>query len=95
MSACVIVDIEVADLAGYEAYKHIAPPALILYGSKYLARGGLNETREGDWQTQRLVIQEFKSIEWAKAWLNSPEYAPARAMLLKFAKSKMTVVEGA
>jgi uncharacterized protein (DUF1330 family) len=94
MSAYVIVDVEVTDPVGYEEYKKLAPPAVALYGGKYIARGGKNETLEGDWQPNRLVILEFPSMEQAKAWLNSPEYAPARAMRHKFAKSRMMVVEG-
>jgi uncharacterized protein (DUF1330 family) len=65
-----------------------------LYGGKYVARGGKNETLEGAWQPNRLVILEFPSMEQAKAWVNSPEYAPARALRHKYAKSKMVVVEG-
>jgi uncharacterized protein (DUF1330 family) len=95
MTAYVIVDVEVTDPAGYEEYKKLAPPAVALYGGKYLARGGKNESLEGDWKAQRLVILEFESIEKARAWVNSPEYAPARAMRHKYAKSKMIVVEGA
>jgi uncharacterized protein (DUF1330 family) len=94
MTAYVIVDIEVTDPAGYEEYKKLAPPAVTLYGGKYIARGGNTETLEGDWHSNRLVILEFPSAEQAKAWLNSPEYAPARSMRHKYAKSKMMVVEG-
>ena len=95
MTAYVIVDIEVTDPAGYEEYKQLAPAAVKRYGGKYLARGGKNETLEGAWRSQRLVILEFESMERAKAWLDSPEYAPARALRHKYAKSKMIVVEGA
>jgi uncharacterized protein (DUF1330 family) len=94
MSAYVIVDIEVTDPAGYEAYKKLAPAAVTLYGGKYVARGGPSETLEGDWQPRRLVILEFPSVEQAKAWLNSPEYAPAKALRHQYATSKMVVVEG-
>ncbi|MCX6068370.1 MAG: DUF1330 domain-containing protein [Chloroflexi bacterium] len=94
MTAYIIVDIEVTDPAGYADYKELAPAAVSLYGGKYIARGGKNETLEGEWHTNRLVILEFPSSEQAKAWLNSPEYAPARALRHKYAKSKMIVVEG-
>ena len=94
MSAFVIVDIEVTEPAGYEEYKKLAPPAVALYGGKYVARGGKNETLEGEWRPDRLVILEFPSMEQAKAWVNSAEYAPARAMRHKYARSKMGVVEG-
>jgi uncharacterized protein (DUF1330 family) len=95
LSAYVIVDIEVTDLVGYEEYKKLAAAAVKLYGGKYLARGGPNETLEGDWKAKRLVILEFESVEKARTWLNSPEYAPARALRHKYARTNMVVVEGA
>jgi uncharacterized protein (DUF1330 family) len=94
MTAYVVVEVEVIDLAGYEEYKKLSPAAVKLYGGKFLARGGPNETLEGDWRPQRLVILEFESMERAKAWVNSPEYAPARALRHMYAKSEMVVVEG-
>jgi uncharacterized protein (DUF1330 family) len=94
MTAFVIVDVEVIDLQGYAQYKELAQSTVTLYGGRYLARGGKNETLEGDWHANRLVILEFPSTEQAKSWLNSPEYAPARALRHEYAKSRMLVVEG-
>lgn len=94
MAAYVIVDIEITGPEGYAEYKNLAPAAVALYGGKYIARGGQTETLEGDWQPKRLVILEFPSIDQAKAWLNSPEYAPARALRHRYAKSNMVVIEG-
>lgn len=94
MTAYVVVDITVNDPEGYAEYKNLAPAAVALYGGRYIARGGQTETLEGDWQPQRLVILEFPSIEQAKAWLHSPEYAPARALRHQYANSKMVVIEG-
>lgn len=94
MSAYVIVDVNVKDPQGYAEYKELAQAAVALYGGKYLARGGKTESLEGDWQSGRLVILEFSTLEQAKTWLNSPEYAPARALRHKYASSKMIVVEG-
>ncbi len=92
MSTYVIVDIEVTDPAGYEEYKKLAPAAVALYGGRYLARGGPNEILEGDWHPQRLVILEFDNMERAKAWVNSPEYAPARGLRHKYASSRMVAI---
>jgi len=94
MTAYVIVDIEVTDSEGYKEYAALAPDTVKLYGGKYIARGGPNETLEGDWKAKRLVILEFPSVEQAKTWLNSPEYAPVRALRHKYAHSNMVVVEG-
>jgi uncharacterized protein (DUF1330 family) len=95
MTAYVIVDIEVIDPEGYKDYVKLAPEAVKFYGGKYIARGGQNETPEGEWQAKRLVILEFPSVGQAKNWLNSSEYAPARALRHKYAKTNMVVVEGA
>ena len=94
MTAYVIVEIEVTDPVRYEEYKKIAPAIVESFGGKYLARGGRTETLEGDWQAKRLVILEFESIERAKQWLNSHEYAPVRALRHRYARSNMVVVEG-
>lgn len=94
MTAYVIVDIEVTDPAGYEEYKKLAAPTVAAHGGKYIVRGGAVETLEGDWAIHRLVILEFESVARAKQWLNSPEYAPARQLRHKYARSKMIVVEG-
>jgi len=94
MTAYVIVDIEVTDPEGYKEYVKLAPEAVKLYGGKYIARGGPNEILEGDWQAKRLVILEFPSVEQAKNWLNSEEYAPARKLRHQNARTNMVVVEG-
>ena len=95
MTAYVIVDIDVNDPVGYEEYKKLAPPAVALYGGKYIARGGRTEVLEGDWSPSRLVILQFESIEQAKKWLNSPEYSEAKAMRHRTASSNMVVIDGA
>ena len=94
MSAYVIFDIDVTDPDGYKEYAKLAPATVASYGGRYLARGGANETLEGDWHAKRLVILEFADVDKAKAWLNSSEYAPARKLRQQYAKSKAVVVEG-
>lgn len=94
MSAYVIVDIDVTDPAVYEEYKKLAPATIAAYGGKYLARGGKSEILEGTWSPKRLVILEFENMARAKAWVNSPEYAPAKEMRHRSANGNMVLVEG-
>jgi uncharacterized protein (DUF1330 family) len=94
MTAYVIVDIDVVDAEGYKDYVKAAPATVAHFGGRYIARGGANETLEGGWHAKRLVILEFPSAERAKAWLNSAEYAPARALRHKYARTNMVLVEG-
>ena len=94
MSAYVIVDIEVIDPVRYEEYKELAAPTVAAYGGRYVVRGGATETLEGDWVPKRLVVLEFESVEQAKAWWSSPEYAPAKALRQETAHTQMVVAAG-
>ncbi len=94
MSAYVIVEIDVQDAEGYARYREMAPASIAQYGGKYLARGGKTEVLEGEWQPKRLVILQFDSVERAKEWLHSQEYADARTLRHQHAKSNMVVIEG-
>ena len=94
MPAYVLVDIEVRDPETYEKYKALAPPAIAAHGGRYLARGGRTEVLEGSWSPRRAVILEFPSLEQAKAWWASPEYAEGKALRQSCATTDMIVVEG-
>lgn len=94
MAAYVINDMEVTNPELFEEYKKLSPPTVAKYGGKFLARGGRTETLEGDWSPRRLVILEFPSVELARQWVDSPEYAPARRLRQLSSNSNIIVVEG-
>jgi uncharacterized protein (DUF1330 family) len=94
MPALIIVDIEVTDPVRYEDYKRLASAAIAAHGGRYLVRGGRSEVLDGDWTPRRLVVVEFDSMEKAKAWRESPEYAEAKKVRESCARSNMIAVEG-
>lgn len=94
MPALIIVDIEVTDPIRYEDYKRLASHSIAAHGGRYLVRGGASEVLDGDWTPKRLVVLEFDSMEHAKAWRASAEYAAAKAVREHCARSNMVVVEG-
>lgn len=94
MPAYVINDMVVTDPVLFEDYKKLSPPTVAQYGGRFLARGGRIELLEGDREPKRLVIIEFPDMAQARAWLDSPEYAPARALRQKASRSNIIVVEG-
>jgi uncharacterized protein (DUF1330 family) len=94
MPAYVVVDIEIHDAVRYEEYKRIAPPSIAAYGGRYIIRGGALGILEGAWQPKRLVVLEFPTVEQARAWWASPEYAPAKALRQASAHTDMVVVAG-
>ena len=94
MPAYIVVEVEVEDPVRYEDYKKMVPPSLEPFGGHFLVRGGKVETLEGEWAPKRLVIVEFPSLEKAKAWWGSSEYAEAKALRQATAKTKLIVVDG-
>ena len=94
MPAYIVVEIDVVDHERFETYRQIVPASVAAYGGKYLVRGGKVQTLEGTWTPKRFVVLEFPSVERAKAWYNSPEYAEARALRQECARSQIIVAEG-
>ncbi len=94
MPAYVVVQIAIDDPVDYERYKELAPPSIAAYGGRYLVRGGRHEVLEGAWHPARLVVLEFPSMERARAWWSSPEYAAAKGLRQRCAQTEMVLIEG-
>jgi uncharacterized protein (DUF1330 family) len=95
MAAYIVVQVDVKDPARYERYKSMVPPTLAKFGGRFVVRGGKTETLEGDWAPKRFVLVKFPSVEQAKAWWASPEYAEAKALRQATADTLMILAEGA
>ena len=94
MVAYVIAEVDVQDATLFEEYRKLVPATIAQYGGKYVVRGGTTETKEGGWTPKRFVVLEFPTLARAREWYHSAEYAPALAMRLKAAKSRVILVEG-
>jgi uncharacterized protein (DUF1330 family) len=94
MAAYVIVHVDVTNPTEYEDYKKMSPTSIEAYGGRFLARGGPTQVLEGNWQPKRLVILEFPSVEVARTWWASLEYAPAKALRNATATSELVIIEG-
>lgn len=94
MAAYFIVDVNVENPTLYTEYRALVGPTLETYGGKFLARGGVAESIEGGWQSQRLVILEFESAEQFRRWYDSPEYSAAREIRFKASHARAILVQG-
>jgi uncharacterized protein (DUF1330 family) len=94
VAAYVIVQVDVKDPVRYDDYKRMVPPSIEKYGGRFLVRGGKTHTMEGSWAPRRFVIVEFPSVEQAKAWWASPEYAEAKALRQATSESQLIIAEG-
>lgn len=94
MAGYVVVQVHIHDPEGFAVYRDMVPPTLESYAGRYLVRGGDWDNLEGEWNPERLVIIEFDSLEQARNWWNSEEYAPAKALREKTTTSKLVIVQG-
>ena len=94
MAAYVIAEVDVHDAALFEEYRKIVPGTIAKYDGKYVVRGGATETKEGGWAPKRIVVLEFPTLNRAREWYHSAEYAPALATRLNCANSRVILVEG-
>jgi uncharacterized protein (DUF1330 family) len=94
MPAYVFANIEVTDPVLYEEYRKGVPATIAQYGGRYVARGGGAEGLEGGYAPKRVVILEFPSVERAKAWWDSPEYQPLRAIRQRASRGDLLLIEG-
>ncbi|MBM3352541.1 MAG: DUF1330 domain-containing protein [Betaproteobacteria bacterium] len=94
MAGYVIAEVDVHDAALFEQYRKLVPATIAQYGGRYLVRGGATDSKEGGWAPKRVVLLEFPSADQARKWYHSPEYAPALALRLKAATTRMVIVDG-
>ena len=94
MASYVVLRITVQDPDKLRAYQKIAPSIIEKHGGKLLARGGEVISLEGPDDIRRTVIIEFSTMETAKKFYSSPEYADAIALRKGAAEFEAIVVEG-
>jgi uncharacterized protein (DUF1330 family) len=75
MAAYLISDVNVRNAGAFETYRTRAAESIAKYGGRYLARGGEVQVLEGVWNPRNIIIVEFRSLEQARAWYASTEYA--------------------
>ena len=94
MTAYLISDVTVRNADAFQAYRTRAAASIAQHGGKYLARGGEIETLEGAWSPRAVIIVEFPSLEQARAWYGSPEYASALEVRDEALDRNLILVDG-
>ena len=94
MAAYVVANVDIHGAESYEEYRAGVPATIERYGGRYVARGGTVEVLEGDFTPKRLVIVEFPTLDQARRWYHSPEYAPLRAIRQRTATSQLVLTAG-
>jgi uncharacterized protein (DUF1330 family) len=94
MPAYVIAEVEITNPEGYKEYGAMVPATITQYGGRFLARGGKSQALEGEWPERRRVIIEFPSVEAARKWWDSPEYAKPKALRRANSNGRLILIEG-
>jgi uncharacterized protein (DUF1330 family) len=94
MAAYMISDLTVLDGKAFQSYRTHAAEAIAKYGGRYLARGGEIQTLEGTWNPKNIVVVEFPSLDQARAWYRSADYAQALEFRDKALSRNLIFVDG-
>jgi uncharacterized protein (DUF1330 family) len=94
MSAYVISDVQPLDADTIRAYRDLAEATIAKYGGRYIVRGGAIDRVEGDWNPNMLVIVEFPTMDRAREWYRSPDYAEALKLRQTALQRNLIFVEG-
>ncbi|MCU0883972.1 MAG: DUF1330 domain-containing protein [Beijerinckiaceae bacterium] len=90
----VIARAVVTNASQWAVYAAEATKAIQQYGGKVLVRGGQMSVAEGEGRARNVVV-EFESLDAAKAYAYSPEYAAARKLREGAGHIDIVCVEGA
>lgn len=99
MPAYVVAEVAVRDPETYASeYSRHVLPTLAAYGGRVLARGGARVQLEGEDDAHhaglRTVIIEFPSLQQARDWHQSEDYARLRAIREQYSVGRLFVVDG-
>ncbi len=94
MPAYIIARVDITDREQYRHYLKAAPPVIIQYGGRVIARTEAPVTLEGPDENRRIIIMEFPSAERAKEFYHSPEYRNAKKLREGAGTGELIVVDG-
>ncbi len=94
MAAYVISEVEPRNLDLIDRYRTLAAASIKKYGGRYIVRGGPIEPVEGGWKPCQMVIVEFPSMDRAREWYRSEDYAEALTMRDMVLSRRLIFVEG-
>ena len=94
MPAYVLAEIEITNPEGYKEYTAHVPATIAKYGGRFVVRGGKAHVLEGEWPERRRVLIEFPTVDAARQWWDSSEYAKPKEMRRANSKGRLLLLEG-
>ena len=94
MPGYLIANLKVTDPEGFDRYRAGVPAVIAQYGGRYAVRGGAMDRLENAEGFDRVVVLEFPSLDAARAFYRSPEYAPLLKLRIETTESQVVLVDG-
>ena len=92
--AYLVADVTVNDMERYSEYIRTVPTLVAKHGGKYLVRSSAVHPLEGELGVSRVTIVEFESMDAARRFYESEEYAPLLKLRTDTTRSRTAFVEG-
>jgi uncharacterized protein (DUF1330 family) len=89
----VIAEVQVTDPATLQKYVQKLPETLAPFNHHYVVRGGNGQSLEGE-PPKQIIIIAFDSVQKAREWYESPDYAAIKPFRLSAAKTRLFIAEG-
>ena len=94
MPGYVMATVRFDDRSAYERYRRAVAPTITAFGGRVAAFGAPVETLEGDPGPLTYgVVLAFESVEAARTWWRSPEYAAVRPIRTENGASTVILLE--
>lgn len=94
MSAFLVVTARISDPLAFRAYAEKAAALVAAFGGRYQVLGSVPEVLEGHPREGKVVISEWPSMEAARHFWGSPEYAQVRQLREGTGSFKVMLVNG-
>ena len=94
MAAYFFCTMTIHDPETYRKYTAQTPAIVARHGGKFLTRGDLVTTHEGETFDERMVLLEFPDRAAAEAFYNDPDYQEASKFRRASSKGRMILQEG-
>lgn len=94
MTAYLLVDLDIHDAEGFQAYRARVPEFIAKHGGEYLVRGGDFEVIEGDWTPNRMVLFKFPDRQAIKNFFADPDYAKIAQIRFRTSRTIAVAVDG-
>jgi uncharacterized protein (DUF1330 family) len=88
------VEVEITDLAAYEAYRTKVPDIIAAHGGRILVRGGDPQSLDGVMAQRRRIIVEFDSPEAVTAFYHSEAYQAVKPIRLNASNGFVCLLTG-